>query len=56
MTAAERRQAREALGLAASVDSIEEEDEEEEWEPETVWHTIRYDIVSATTRTAHGVL
>jgi hypothetical protein len=41
VTAAERRQAREALGLAASVDSVEEEDEEEEWEPETVWHTVR---------------
>jgi hypothetical protein len=40
VTAAERRQAREALGLAASFDSVEE-DEEEDWEPETVWHTIR---------------
>lgn len=40
-TAAERRQAREAAGLAASVDSVEEDEGEDEWEPETVWHTVR---------------
>jgi hypothetical protein len=39
VTAAERRQARDALGQA-SIDSVDEE-EEADWEPETVWHTIR---------------
>jgi hypothetical protein len=38
VTAAEHKQARHAL--AASVESYDEE-EDEEWEPETVWHTIR---------------
>lgn len=40
VTAAERKQARDALGLPAS----KEEEEDEEFEPETVWHTIRYAV------------
>jgi len=43
VTAAERRQARDALGLAASM----EEDEDEDLEPETAWHTIRCVFTSA---------
>jgi hypothetical protein len=38
VTAAERRQARDAWGMDASV---EEDESEEDLEPETVWHTIR---------------
>lgn len=44
VTAAERRQARDALGRAASI----EEDEDEDLEPETAWHTIRCVSVSVS--------